>query len=179
MIASVPVMLLTGPVGVGKSATAVAISDRLTELKVPHALIDLDYLRWCYPRPADDPYHVALGLRNLAAVWANCRVAGADRLILVDILEDRADLSGYQAAVPGAEMCVVRLIASIATIYQRLRDREQGASLAWHETRAVELSELMARRQIGDILLDTDGRELPELAQEALIACNWLDAGMG
>lgn len=174
MTAPVPVMLLTGPVGVGKSATAAAVSDRLTALNIPHALIDLDFLRWCYPRPADDPHHVALGLRNLAAVWANCQATGAERLVLVDVLEDRAHLATYQVAVPGGEICVVRLTASIATIHQRLQDREQGAdSLVWHQARAIELDELMTRNAIGDVLLNTDGRALPELAREALAICGW------
>lgn len=173
MAKPVPVMLLTGPVGVGKSATAAGVSDLLTARDVPHALIDLDYLRWAHPRPVGDPFNVGLGLRNLAAVWANCQAAGVERLVLVDVLERNQDLAGYQAAIPDAEICVIRLTASISTIHRRLAGREQGDNLRWHEARAIELSELMARNEIGDVILDTDGRDLTELAHAALAAAGW------
>ena len=49
--ASVPTLLITGTVGVGKSTVAADISDVLAELKIPNAAVDLDALRW-HSRPA-------------------------------------------------------------------------------------------------------------------------------
>ena len=88
----IPVAVVTGPVGVGKSSVAAAMSQFLGEVGAPHGLVDLDALRWCHPSPKHDPFHVALGLRNLAAVWANYRLAGAQRLILAELQQELVDI---------------------------------------------------------------------------------------
>lgn len=170
---SVPVLVLTGPVGVGKTTVASAASDLLDERGAPHAVIDLDWLRWCHPNPPDDPFHAALGLGNLAAVWRNYRTAGADRLVLVDVVEAREQLEEYRAAIPGAAVTVVRLAAGVPTLHRRLEGRETGASLAWHRARAVELAALMDARRVEDVLLDTEGRTPRDIAAEALRRTGW------
>src|SRR5688500_2328997 len=106
-------MVVTGPVGVGKTAVAIAVSELLDQAGIRHAMIDMDHLRWCYPASADDPFEIALGLRNLAAVAANYRSAGAGRLVLADVVESRADLAGYREAIPDAAILVVRLQARL------------------------------------------------------------------
>src|SRR5919204_2152456 len=111
--AATPVLVVTGPVGVGKTAVAVEMSNLLGEMLVAHAVVDMDWLRWCYPSPEHDPFHIALGLQNLASVWANYRAAGAGRLVLVDIVETRSQLATYQAAIPGADILVARLSATL------------------------------------------------------------------
>lgn len=107
----VPVLVVTGPVGVGKTTVALAASELLDQRGISHALVDADWLRWRYPRSSHDPFETALGLRNLAAVWANYRAAGAGRLILADVMESREAVTAYLSAVPGAEVVVVRLCA--------------------------------------------------------------------
>src|SRR5919199_2088260 len=98
-IATVSVLVLTGPVGVGKTAVAAELSNRLRDMRVAHAVVDMDWLRECYPSPPHDRFHTALGLRNLAAVWANYRAAGAGRLVIVDIVETRSQITTYQVAI--------------------------------------------------------------------------------
>jgi hypothetical protein len=162
-----PVLIVTGPVGVGKTAVGWAIADRLEGAGVPHAFVDMDALRACFPRPAGDPFHEALGLRNLAAVWANCREAGARRLVLADVVESR-DVAAYRAAVPGAEITVARLAASPEVIAGRIRGRESGDSLRWHLARAVELAALMERRGVGDVVVAAGEVTADEVAAEIL-----------
>lgn len=169
----VPMVVVTGPVGVGKTAVASAISDLLDRAGVAHAMVDADHLRWCYPRDPRDPFRVALGLRNLAAVWANYRDAGAGRLVLADVVESPAGLAGYRAAIPGAAIVVVRLQAPLPTIARRLAGRETGASLDWHRRRAAELDEIMARNGVGDLTVETEGRTVAAVAQEALARVGW------
>ena len=173
MAPSIPVLAITGPVGVGKTTVAGAISELLGNAGLAHALVDLDWLRWCYPNPADDPFHMALGRRNLAAVWANYRAAGAERLILVDIVESRAEVVRYEAAVPGAAIVVVRLQAALPTILRRLEGREAGASLAWHQQRAAELATQMERDQVEDLLVDTEGKVAADIAREIVVRSGW------
>ena len=38
----VPVLLITGPVGVGKSAVASEVSERLDQISIPRALVDIE-----------------------------------------------------------------------------------------------------------------------------------------
>lgn len=173
----VPVLIITGPVGVGKSTIAAAASELLDRRRVSHALVDADWLRWLYPRSATDPFETALGLENLAAVWNNYKAAGAKRLILVDVVESREALEACLSAIQGAEVTVVRLCASLQTIHSRLEGRETGQSQAWYRHRAVELSGLMQFNGIGDVLLDTEGRTVQELAAAMLDSVGWTSPG--
>ncbi len=166
-------LVITGPVGVGKTTVAGAISELLGDAGLAHALVDLDWLRWSYPGPAHDPFHMALGRRNLAAVWGNYRAAGAERLILVDIVESREEVARYEAAVPGAAIVVVRLQAALPTILRRLEGREAGASLAWHQQRAAELATQMERDQVEDLLVDTEGKAAAGIAREIVARTGW------
>ncbi len=173
MVTSIPVLAITGPVGVGKTTVAGSISELLGSAGLAHAFVDLDWLRWCYPSPTHDPFHMALGRRNLAAVWANYRAAGAERLILVDIVESRDEVARYEAAVPGAAIVVVRLQAALPTILRRLEGREAGASLAWHQQRAAELAAQMERDKVEDLLVDTEGKVAADIAREIVVRSGW------
>jgi hypothetical protein len=163
-------------VGVGKTAVGAEVSDLLAEKGVAHAMIDVDWLRWCHPAPQNDPFHMALGLRNLAAVWANYRAAGAERLVLVDVVEDMEYLAGYREAMPSADITVVRLTATLESLHRRLEERESGASLEWHKARAGELLELMDEQAVEDVLVQTEGKTAVEVAQEVLVLAGWLSA---
>lgn len=132
------VLVLTGPVGVGKTVVAGELSNLLAELRLAHAMVDMDCIRSCYPTPEHDRFHTAVGLQNLAAVSSNYRAAGAERLIVVDVVETRYAVATYQAAIPNADIIVVRLGATLPTIHRRLEGRESGASLEWHQHRAAE-----------------------------------------
>lgn len=176
---TVPVLVITGTVGVGKTTTGVAMSEILDHQGIAHALIDQDMLRWSSPRPVDDPFNVAVGLRNLAAVWANYRAAFAERLILIDVVETGAELAGYHAAIPDATIQVVRLIASLPTILRRLEGRETEASLAWHQKRAPELSAIMDLNRVGDLRVDSEGRASSDVAREILSRAGWIDPSHG
>ncbi|HEV2107800.1 MAG TPA: hypothetical protein VGR16_06015 [Thermomicrobiales bacterium] len=176
MAAPVPVMVVTGPVGVGKTTVAVAISELLDRVDMAHAMVDVDHLRWCYPAPAHDRFQTELGLRNLAAVWTNYRDEGAERLILADVVEESADIAGYREAIPGAAVLVVRLRASLPTIERRLAGRETGAGLEWHQQRAAELTALMERNQVEDLLIDTEEKSAFADAQEVVTRAHWLRA---
>src|SRR5579883_1981374 len=89
MVERVPTLAITGPVGVGKTSVGSEVSELLEEAGVAHAFVDIDALRWCYPGTPGDRFRVALAMRNLAAIWPNFRAAGAERLILAEVLEER------------------------------------------------------------------------------------------
>jgi adenylylsulfate kinase len=172
-VAVTSVLILTGPVGVGKSAVAGQISYLLGEMGAAYAVIDMDWLRNCYPAPVHDPFHTALGLQNLAQVSRNYRAAGAERLILVDIVETRSALSTFRDAIPGADFLVVRLSATLPTILHRLEGRETGGSLRWHQHRAAELAVLMEEEGVEDLLVETEGKTVVDVARDLLAQIGW------
>jgi hypothetical protein len=61
-------LLITGTVGSGKTSAA---GDLLTARRIPNAVIDVDWLRRCWPSPPGDRFNGALTLRNLNAVTRN------------------------------------------------------------------------------------------------------------
>ncbi|MBW3624506.1 MAG: hypothetical protein KY468_13960 [Armatimonadetes bacterium] len=172
--ATIPVLVITGPVGVGKTTTAQAVSDALSRREVPHALLDMDALRECRPAPVGDPFHIALSMKNLAAVWINFREAGAERLVIADVVEQREQRAEYEAAVPGAQVRIVRLSAPLPTIHARLEGRETGDGLEWHRHRAGVLKEQMERNSVEDFVVETEGKTVPQIAEEALARAGWL-----
>lgn len=109
-------------------------------------------------------------------MWAVFRAAGMARLVLADVVESSEKVAGYRVAVPGADVLVVRHLANRATLEARLRRREAGPELAWYLRRAPELIDFMERAWIGDLLVDTDGRSVGEVAEDVVMRSGWLPA---
>ncbi len=171
----VPVLLITGPVGVGKSSVLSEMEDLLQAAGVRFAAVELDALSYCHPpAPDDDRVRSKLTFRNLAALWRNFRAAGAERLIVSRVLEARREVASYRKAVPGADITVVRLRASVPTLRKRIARREIGLGRTWHTRRAAELARIMDRERVEDVLVDTDGRTVNTIAREILNRVGWL-----
>lgn len=164
----ISVLIITGSVGVGKTTTAFALSNLLNDYQYAHALVDVDAIRTAYPAPENDRFNAQLGFRNLAAVCANYIEAGARFLILVDVVETRATISLYERAIPSSSIQVVRLLAELSTIDQRLQKRETEDSLDWFLNRARELTTIMDENQVADILINTEDKSPQEVAKEIL-----------
>jgi adenylate kinase len=173
---TVPVIIITGPIGVGKTTVAGEVSEQLDEAKIAHGCIDIDSLRWCYPRPPHDPFRIELAMKNLTAVWRNFQAVGAERLVLADVIETRAHLEQYYRAIPGAEILVVRLHATLSTLTQHVQQREIGSALTRHLQRATELTAIMERNRVEDMLVDIEEKTVTAIAQEILIRSNWIPA---
>jgi adenylylsulfate kinase len=170
----VPVLVIIGPVGVGKTSVADAISEILSERSVHHAVIDLDSLRYAFPRPSDDWFHTKLGYKNLARVWQNYKEIGVRCVVIPNVLEERSDIKYIEEAIPGAQVTVTRLKAPVATIHERLRGREKSEkSLAWHLNRAEELSHHLESKQVEDFIVDTENKSIEDIAKEVLEKSNW------
>lgn len=169
----VPTVIVTGPVGVGKTSTARAIADRLRAAGVPHAMIDLDAIVECYPAPPDDPFNFRLAMRNLAVLWRNFHDAGARYLVLNWVVEARDELDGYRDAVPGADIRVARLRAPLTTIHARIRQRAGGGDVTWELNRARQLAEEMDETALEDLCVETEGRDADAVARVILGALGW------
>jgi gluconate kinase len=173
---NVPTIIVTGPVGVGKSTVAEAMGYLLLAEKIPHANVDLDQLT-AGPRSADDDmWGTKLGLSNLAAIWRNYQLAGAQRLIIARVIESRSELDGFRQAVPGADIVLVRLRAEPETLQARVRRRGPWRDMEWHLKRSVELGAQMDAQPFEDVLIETDDRDVTAVARDVLHRAGWLPA---
>jgi hypothetical protein len=114
----------------------------------------------------------ALAYRNLASLWANFARAGAERLLLADLVEKRADLRRAEEAVPGASVVVVQLRAPLAVLEARVRRREAepegelNAARWWFDH--------LERVTVGDHLVPTEGHPVGSVATSILRLVGWL-----
>ncbi|MFI6394291.1 hypothetical protein ACIBHY_04875 [Nonomuraea sp. NPDC050547] len=171
-----PVLVVTGPPGVGKSAVTEEIYDQLAARDIPHAAVDLDALCLSYPFPAGDSFNDEVALTNLRDVWRNYESNGAQRLVLNRVVETRDYLDRIREALPDPEFVVCRLAASRDTLHRRLRQRETGSSLDSLLKRAEYLSTWFDDSDVADHVFPTDGVKLPELACAILTRIGWIDA---
>ncbi len=172
------ILVITGPVGVGKTAVADAVSSLLGERGVPNAVIDLDALRMAYPAPDDDPFHMQVGFENLRAVWPQYAKRGIRHVVIPTVIEDASDRLHFTKAIPHARVTVALLAAPPDVLRRRLQGREQeGLSLQWHIQRAEELTRLFRRRQLEDFVVANEGRGVRETAEEVI--GKWLGKGEG
>jgi hypothetical protein len=171
---AVPVLLITGPVGVGKSTVLFDAARLLRQASVPHAVVDLAQIGAAWPAPPDDRWQERLIHRNLACVWSNFRDAGAETLLLARVLEDRSLLRHIEAAVPGARITVVRLRASKEVLEARIRRREGGRDPSWYLDVAAYLVDVMEQSEVAEHVVTNEQRSVAEVATEVLRAAGWL-----
>jgi hypothetical protein len=170
----VPVLLITGPVGVGKSTVASEAVRQLRDAGIAHAYVDLAQIGACWPTPADDPWQERLLHRNLACMWSNFHEAGARRLVLCRVLEARSLLRHVESAVPGAEITVIRLRAPLALLHARVRAREAGRDPQWYLDAATYLAGQMDEARVEDHVIENGDRPAADVAAEALRLAQWL-----
>ena len=173
-VPSVPVLVLTGPVGVGKSTVASEAARMLREAHVSYALVDLPRIGEVWPPAADDPWNERVIHSNLASMWSNFRAAGASRLLLCRVLECRSLLRYIADAVPDSDIVVVRLRAPWELVRERLIARESPRSADWYLNVASYLVAKMDESRVEDHLVNNDHRLPREVAKEVLRCVGWL-----
>ena len=170
---TVPVLLLNGTVGSGKTTLAMEINDVLAELEIPNAAVDLDALTMQWP--PSSRWNADLMFENLAALWPVYVAHGATHLVLAHVLEDGEELDRYRAAIPGADITVCRLVAPDDTYKRRITNRmPEGPSREWHLHRTGELHEILERAAIDDFTVENGDRSVREVAMEVLERAGWV-----
>jgi hypothetical protein len=162
-------LLITGTIGVGKTAVVTELGELLESRGNAAAIIDLDWLGWVTtPSPAGPN---ELIIRNLAAMWPNFRAAGIDFFVLSRTITDPAQVEDLRRALPEASLRVVRLVASPTAIEDRLTHRDTGKILEQHLAEARRF--LGAASGIEDVTVANDNRSVREVAQEILDWSGW------
>jgi len=80
MAESIPLLIISGSMGAGKTTVLREAIDLLAEAGITHAAIDIDWLTFMHSR--HEAYGQGLVFKNLAAIWPIYATAGADRLIV-------------------------------------------------------------------------------------------------
>jgi hypothetical protein len=176
------VLLVCGVTGVGKSTVGWQVYDRIRTSGTHAAFVDLEQIGFHRPAPADDPGNHRLKAANLAAMWTTYHRAGARRLVVGGEVDSVEAVRAYTAALPAATLTVCRLNAGAGTLRERILRRGRGlgavdlagdpligrpeAELRDVADRAA--AEAVERAGIGDVLVDTDGREVSDLVDEIL-----------
>ncbi len=161
-------IVITGPVGSGKTTTARRLSDLLRERDLSHALVDVDEVRAFHPVAADDHFNHRIAMKNIAAMSQTFAEAGARWLIFADVIEHDGHRQAYARAIPNARIVVVRLNVDFPALEKRLRQRETPERVEWYLKRAPELQDLMERNGVGDIVIDIDNHTPHDVAEEIL-----------
>jgi hypothetical protein len=165
---AIPVLLITGPIGVGKTAVADEVSLRLERDGFHHSNIDMDGLRQVFPRPGDDPRAEQIGLQALKSVWLVHQKAGASALVIAELLSSEQALRGYRDAIPGAEIRVVALTASAEALRSRIVSRELGSDLDWALARSQETRAAQIYAWSEAVVVDTSRLSVSEVAARVL-----------
>lgn len=171
---SLPVLLITGPVGIGKTAVAFETMELLEARDLPHAFFDGDWFTYFHPKPPDDRFGERFAIEALRALVPRLREElGIERLILARVLWERNSLDRYRQAIPDAEITVVRLTAPLDVIDARIRHREAGSAVEWYLARARELDAHWEAHPVEDLLIETANRDVREIAREVIGAMGW------
>lgn len=168
----VPVLVVTGPIGVGKTAVLHETDALLIEAGSRHATVELEEIARCWPN-AIEGSRTTFVYKNLAALCSNFVAVGASRLLLSALVEQRSDLRLVSEAIPGAAITVVRLHAPLSVLEQRIRQREPTEP-AGELVGARWWTQHFNEVRVEDYVVETENRPVGEIAREVLRLADWL-----
>ena len=171
----IPVVVVTGTIGVGKTTVAAAMSEILHERGSRHALIEVDALGEVYPAPdPSDPYSTDLAMKVLSSAWPLYVGAGIGRAIVTMTIENPDELSDLLSAMGSPPASVVRLIASQDTREERIEAREFGNLRALFLEKTVDIEHKMDCFDIGGFTVVNESRLPHQTATEILEKLGWV-----
>jgi adenylylsulfate kinase-like enzyme len=168
------VLILIGTCGCGKTSIALEVGSILPEFGVPVAVLDLDSLGSAWFPSNNDRRVQQLRMQNLAAVWPNFVSSGVTHLVFSHAARRRQELASIQKAMDGADLAVVRITASPATVSRRLQGRDSGVALETHLKIAPEITNDLDRAHLEDFTVQNENRSLRVVAFDVLRVAGWV-----
>jgi chloramphenicol 3-O-phosphotransferase len=166
----VPVLLLVGAPGSGKSSVLSAAYDLLAERGVPHAVLEDEHLSQVFPWDPASP----LPDEALAAVWSVFLRRRVPRLVLTVTAERPSEVGDVLASLPGADPVVVGLSAPVDVLRERIEGRGEVPAMT-EKLVAVAAGCADVVHEIGAAaVLDTTANSPESLAAQALVAARWI-----
>lgn len=165
------VLLITGSMGVGKTATLGEASDLLAERGIAHAAVDLDALGLAYG------VNSALGeiaIRNLVCVCANYESAGITKLLAAGAVESSEELEQIRRATNAQRTVVCRLRAPLAVMQRRVALRERGIFSEQYVARVGPLEARLDAVTLEDFSVETAEGSVTDAAQRMLTLAGWM-----
>ena len=95
-------------------------------------------------------------------------------LVLAQAMEDRQQLDRLRDAVPGAQIVVCRLTATIPTMQSRVRSREPGMFRQQFVNHAATLDAILDEADLEDFAVVNEERSATDVAEEMLSRAGWL-----
>jgi KaiC/GvpD/RAD55 family RecA-like ATPase len=152
--AEVPLLLLCGAPGAGKSSVGWEVYWLLSREGVPVAHVDLDGIGYGPPGHSGS---FDMKFRNLAALWRSYSGAGASTLVVSGLRTRQEDVLACAAAVRGAAPTTVVLMVTAEEQRERILTRartryavERGGGSSTQTPEALERFVAEARQQLED-----------------------------
>ena len=159
----VPVLWLTGPAGVGKSAVSWQIFTQLAQAGIHAAFADTDQLCMCYPAPPGDPGRERIKAQNFAAMLPHYQAAGARCVIANGVLDPASGL--HPELLAHADVTVCRLRADRAELVHRFVGRRRpGGDLDAAIKETLSGADAMDASVFADVCVETSGAKVAEVA---------------
>jgi adenylylsulfate kinase-like enzyme len=154
-----PVLWLCGPPGVGKTTVGWEIYSELVRSGIQTGYVDIDQLGMCYPEAASDPGRHRMKARNLGAVVAGLRAAGARCVVASGVVD--ASHGVHIDELPQVALTVCRLRADQEELTQRFVGRPgQAEGLEQVLQEAADLD----AGAVADVCVETSGLTVAEVA---------------
>jgi adenylylsulfate kinase-like enzyme len=181
----VPLLLLCGAPGAGKSSVGWEVYWLLIREGVPVAHLDLDGIGYGPPGHSGS---FDLKFRNVAAVWRTYSNAGALAFVVSGLRALKNDVLACAAAVPGSVTTPVVLTVTPEEQRERIFARamtryaiERGGGSSVQTPEALERFVAAARQQLEDeidgisgaLVLSTVGIAVVEVARQLLLTTGW------
>lgn len=187
--AEVPLLLLCGAPGTGKSSVGWEVYWLLMREGVSVAHVDLDGIGYGPPGHSGS---FDLKFQNVAAVWRSYLERGASALVVSGLRALQEDVLACAAAVPGSVPTTVVLTVTAEEQRERILTRantryglERGGGSSAQTPEALERVVAEARRLLeeesdeipGALVLDTVGVPVVEIARQLMLATSWPRSG--